>query len=121
MWFTHHLVNYNLSDNVVFSGGVDYDSATLTAVFTADSTFTTVEIPIINDTAMEENEEFSITLNLLPTNSTRVTLGVQSTATAVIIDTSMLIILLSWSVKQLAMYATSNAIDTAHDTMWCLA
>ena len=87
-------MNYNLSDNVVFSGGVDYYSATLTAVFTADSTVTTVEIPIINDTVVEENEEFSITLKLLPTNSTRVTLSVQSTATAVIIDTSMLIILL---------------------------
>ena len=64
-------------------------------MFTADSTFTTVEIPIMNDTVVEENEEFSITLNLLPTNSTRVTLGVQSTANAVIIDTSMLTILLS--------------------------
>ena len=92
----------------------------MTAVFTANSTFTTVKIPIINDTVVEENEEFNITLNLLPTNNTRVTLGVHSTATAVIIDTSMLTILLSWSVKQLAMYANSNAVDTAHDAMWCL-
>ena len=88
-------MNYNLSDNVAFSGGVDYDNATLTAVFTADSTVATVEIAIINDTVVEENEKFNITLILLPTNSTRVTLGVHSTATAVIIDTSMSLVSLS--------------------------
>ena len=58
-------------------------------MFTADSTFATVEITIINDAVVEENEKFNITLILLPTNNTRVTLGVRSTATAVIIDTSM--------------------------------
>ena len=49
-----------------------------------------VEIPISNDAVIEEDEEFSISLTLLPTNNTRVTLGVHSTTTAVIIDTSML-------------------------------
>ena len=58
-------------------------------MFTADSTFATVEIAIINDAVVEENEKFNITLILLPTNNTRVTLGVRSTATAVITDTSM--------------------------------
>lgn len=79
--------------HVTFSGGVDYDNATLTATFTAGTIVAAVEIPISNDTVVEENEEFNITLMLLPTNNTRVTLGVQSTATAVIIDTSMLPIL----------------------------
>ena len=64
-------------------------------MFTADNTVATVEIPIINDTEVEENEKFNITVILLPTNNTRVTLGVQSTATAVIIDTSMLTIFMS--------------------------
>ena len=80
-------------------------------MFTADSTVATVEIAIINDAVVEENEKFNISLILLPTNNTRVTLGVHSTATAVIIDTSMSLVSLSWYVKELAMYTTMYHYD----------
>ena len=60
-------------------------------MFTAGKTIATIAIPIINDTMIEEKEAFMLMLNLLPT--TRITLGAHSTAIAMIIDTSMYIIM----------------------------
>lgn len=74
---------------MLFLGNVDYDAATLTTTFMAGSTAATVEIPINNDNVVnEEDEEFSLALNLLPTTGVRIMPGIRSTATAVIIDTS---------------------------------
>ena len=59
----------------------------------AGSTSATVEILIVNDTVVnEEDEAFNVTLKLLPAIGVRVMPGIHSTATAVIIDTSMLTI-----------------------------
>ena len=77
-----------------YVGGVDYDNATLTALFVTGNTVATIAIPIINDTVVDEgDEEFNVSLSLLPTTNVRVTLGHQSTATVAIIDTSMLILI----------------------------
>ena len=65
-------------------------------MFTAGSTVVTIAIPIINDTMIEGDETFMLTLKLLPT--TRITLGTQSTATAIIIDTSMYTICIHYTV-----------------------
>ena len=76
---------------ILLLAGVDYDNTTLTATFTNGSNITTVEIPIINDTIVEKNEVFNVTINLPKTTGVRVMVGDRSTATAVIIDSSMLI------------------------------
>ena len=56
----------------------------------AGSTNATVEIPIIDDTVVnEEDEILNLTLNLLPTTDVRAMRGIHSTAAAIIIDTSM--------------------------------
>lgn len=94
------MISYDLQYNGMwfqnmfwFLGDADYVSAPLTATFVAGSTSATVEIPIVNDTVVnEEHEVFNVTLDLLPSIGVRVMLGIHSTATAVIIDTSMLTI-----------------------------
>ena len=54
-------------------------------MISAGSNATIVDIPIINDTTVEENETFNISLNVLP--NTGVALAAPSTAIVVIIDT----------------------------------
>ena len=78
----------------MFLGNIDYGTATLSTTFLAGSTIATVEIPIVDDTVVnEEDELFNLTINLLPTTDVRAMPGIHSTATAIIIDTSMYIII----------------------------
>ena len=78
------------------SDGIDYDNSTLIATFVAGSTTANIKIPIVDDTVVDEEDEvFILTLNILPTTGIRVKFGTTSTATAVIIDTSMFIAIFS--------------------------
>ena len=43
---------------------MDYDSTTITATFTAGSTSTTVNVPVIMDNIAERPEEFDLTLTI---------------------------------------------------------
>ena len=71
----------------------------------------TVEISIVNDTVVnEEDEEFQLILTLSPLAGVRITPGVRSNVTAVIIDTSMLIINDNWLNTYGCTYSSINAI-----------
>ena len=69
--------------------GDDYNDTPLTATFNTGDTSVTVMIPVVDDTVVdEEDEEFSITLSIIPAAGVRVELGDVSTARGVIEDTS---------------------------------
>ena len=69
--------------------GVDYDATPLTATFKTGETSVTVTIPVVDDRVVnEEDEEFSVTLSILPATGVRVELGDVSSATGIIEDTS---------------------------------
>jgi len=69
--------------------GVDYDATPLTATFNTGDTSVTVTIPVVDDRVVnEEDEEFSVTLSIIPTAGVRVELGDINTARGIIEDTS---------------------------------
>lgn len=73
-------------------GGVDYNNATVNTMFIVGSTVATVNISITDDIVVnEDNETFNLSFDLIPTTGVRVEPGDRTTATGVIIDTSMLI------------------------------
>ena len=73
-------------------GGIDYNNATVNAKFNVGSTSATVPILITDDTVVdEEDEKFNLILNVLPTTNATVKTDNHSTATVVILDTSMYI------------------------------
>ena len=81
---------------VFFVGGVDFDDSTFITTFVAGSTTANVTIPVVDDTVVDEdNETVNLSFDLVPTEGVRVKPGTHDTAvasaTAIIIDTSMLI------------------------------
>jgi len=69
--------------------GVDYDDTPFTATFNTGDTSVTVTIPVVDDRVVdEEDEEFSITLSILPATGVKVELGNIHYATGIIQDTS---------------------------------
>jgi len=69
--------------------GVDYDDTPLTATFNPGDTSVTVTIPVVDDRVVnEEDEEFSVTLSIVPTAGVRVELGDVGIARGIIKDTS---------------------------------
>ena len=81
---------------VSFVGGVDFTDTILTTTFVTGSTSANVTIPIADDAVVDEkNETVNLTFNLIPTEGVRVKPGTRdnavASATAIIIDTSMLI------------------------------
>ena len=81
---------------VFFVGGVDFADTILTTTFITGSTTANVTIPIADDAVVDEkNETINLTFNIVPTEGVRVKPGTRdnavASATAIIIDTSMLI------------------------------
>ena len=81
---------------VFFVGGVNVNDTILTTTFVAGSTTANVTIPIADDAVIDEkNETVDVTFNIVPTEGVRVKPGTcdvaVALATAIIIDTSMLI------------------------------
>lgn len=74
-------VNYATSD-VTAQAGSDYQAKSGEVLFPAFSSSATITIPIINDSAVESTEQFTVTLT--PTGSARI--GGRGTATVNIID-----------------------------------
>ena len=81
---------------VLIVGGVDFTDTILMTTFFTGSTTANVTIPIADDTVVDEkNETVNLTFNLVPTEGVRVKPGTRdnavASATAIIIDTSMLL------------------------------
>jgi len=77
-WYFHFLL-----------AGVDYDDTPLTATFNTGDTSVAVMIPVVDDRIVnEEDEEFNVTLSIIPTAGVRVELGDVSIARGIIIDSS---------------------------------
>ena len=69
--------------------GVDYEATPLTATFNIGDIIATVTIPVVDDAMVdEEEEEFSVTLGIIPDTGVRVELGNVSTVKGIIQDTS---------------------------------
>ena len=81
---------------VLIVGGVDFTDTILMTTFFTGNTTANVTIPIVNDAVVDEkNETVNLTFNLVPTEGVRVKPGTRdnavASATAIIIDTSMLL------------------------------
>jgi glucose/arabinose dehydrogenase len=77
-------INFNTGNGTAIAGA-DYTATTGTINFSAGQTTQTITIPILNDTAVESNETFSVTLST-PTGAI---LSNQSTATVTILDNDL--------------------------------
>ena len=73
--------------NIVTGGGVDFFSRRAIASFAPGSNRAVTLIRLLCDKEVEGNEEFTLTLSL-PSSITSVTIGSQSTATAIITDST---------------------------------
>ena len=69
-----------------WSGGTDYNSTPIMATFTAGTTSTTVNVPLINDSIAEGPETFSLTITIPSSLSGQVELGTITEAVGYIID-----------------------------------
>ena len=65
---------------------MDYDSAPLTATFTAGSTSTTVNVPVINDNIAEELEKFDLSFTIPSSLESQVISGAITKAVGNITD-----------------------------------
>ena len=65
---------------------MDYDSNSLTAIFTAGSTSTTVNVPVTNDNIVEGPETFDLTFTIPSSLGGQVILGTITNANGNIID-----------------------------------
>ena len=65
---------------------MDYTSTPINGTFTAETTSTTINIPVNKDDTLEEPETFNLGLTIPSPLNDRVNLGAISTATATITD-----------------------------------
>ena len=74
--------------NVWLTGGVDFNTATLTATFASGMTTSNVSVPVIVDSVAEGQEEFDLILNIPSSLSPAITAGGRDRATGVITDST---------------------------------
>ena len=67
---------------------IDFDSALKTVTIIAGTNSSTVQITVIDDSIVEENETFSMSLTVPTSLGPRISAGNITSATATIIDTS---------------------------------
>ena len=72
--------------SVWLTGGVDFDTATLTATFENGMTMSSVRVPLVVDNIVEMDEEFVISLNQPTVRG--VTLGTINMTTGIIMDST---------------------------------
>ncbi|XP_065905004.1 uncharacterized protein [Dysidea avara] len=78
-----------ITSPVTATAGVDYEATLLTATFNIGDIIATVTIPVVDDAMVdEEEEEFSVTLGIIPDTGVRVELGNVSTVKGIIQDTT---------------------------------
>ena len=69
------------------TGGVDYNSGPYDVIFPAGVTSVAFNISVINDTILEENESFTLTI-INSSLLSRVDLGIPDNTTVTIVDTT---------------------------------
>ena len=74
--------------SVWLTGGVDFNTTTLTATFASGMTMSNVSVPVIVDNIAEEHEEFDLMLIVPSSLGPAITAGSRDTATGVIIDSN---------------------------------
>ena len=76
--------------SVWLTGGVDFDTTTLTATFDSGMTMSSVSVPVIDDDIIEVDETFSITLSFSTPSSVNkgITLGARYNAIVTITDST---------------------------------
>ena len=74
--------------SVWLTGGVDFNTTTLTATFASGMTMSNVSVPVIVDSVAEEYEEFDLTLNVPSSLGPAITAGGKDRATGVISDST---------------------------------
>ena len=74
---------------VQLTGGVDFDTTTLTATFDSWMTMSSVSVPVIDDMLAEgQNETLNLMLIVPSSHGPAITAGGRNRATGVIIDTT---------------------------------
>ena len=66
VYYTYIAIAVSLNLNLITGNGLDYDSTPINATFTAGSTSTTVNVPVIKDDLVEESETFDLTFTIPP-------------------------------------------------------
>ena len=74
--------------SVWLTGGIDFNTATLTATFDSGMTMSSVSVAVINDTIIEEAEEFDLTLTVPSSLGPAITAGSRNTAVGIITDST---------------------------------
>ena len=74
--------------SVWLTGGVDFNTSTLTATFASGMTASSVSVSVISDMIVEEAEDFNLTLNVPSSLGPAITAGDRYTAVGVITDSS---------------------------------
>ena len=69
-----------------WSGGTDYNSTPINATFTAGTTSTAVNVPLINDSVAEGPETFDLTITIPPSLRGQVVSGTITEAVGNITD-----------------------------------
>ena len=70
----------------MIGNGVDYSSTPITATFAANTTSTTIDVPVTIDAIAEESETLDLTFIIPPSLSGQVIRGKITTAVGVITD-----------------------------------
>ena len=79
---------YSLKDAIFLGNNVDFNSATQTAIITAGSNRSTINIGVINDNIVEGDEVFTMNLTVPASLGPGIRAGVITMATGTIIDSS---------------------------------
>ena len=72
--------------SVWLTGGVDFITTTLTATFNSGMTMSSVSVPVINDSVVEGQEQFDLTLNVQSSLGPSISAGNRDRAIVVITD-----------------------------------
>ena len=89
--------------SVWLTGGVDFNTATLTATFASGMTTSSVSVSVINDMIAEDDEEFDLTLNVPSSLGPAITAGDRNTAVGVITDSTSKFVIYIYCIQNICM------------------
>ena len=78
----------NFDSGISLTGGIDFNTTTLTATFASGMTMNNISVPVIGDNIVEEHEEFDLRLTVPSSLGPAITAGSRNRATGVITDST---------------------------------